>query len=60
MTHEETGVTLRGVPDELLHLEDGGYHIVDYKTTRGSSVQHSLYPAYEVQLNAYAYISRDI
>jgi hypothetical protein len=58
--HEETGATLRGVPDELLHTEGGGYHVIDYKTTRVSRTQHSLYPAYEVQLNAYGYISRRI
>ena len=57
VTDEETGVTLRGVPDEVFHLEGSAYHIVDYKTTRFSPAQNYIYPGYEVQLNAYAYIS---
>ena len=57
VTDSQTGVTLRGVPDEIFHLEGSTYHIVDYKTTRFSAAQNYLYPGYEVQLNAYSYIS---
>ena len=57
VTDSRTGVTLRGVPDEIFHLEGSTYHIVDYKTTRFSAAQNYLYSGYEVQLNAYAYIS---
>ena len=51
---------IRGVPDEIFHLEDGSYHIIDYKTSRYSRAQGYLYPSYEVQLNAYAYIASKI
>ncbi len=52
----KSGVTLRGVPDEVFQLKDGSFHIVDYKTSRLTSAQGGLFPMYEVQLNAYAYI----
>jgi len=55
-TKPQSGVTIRGVPDEVFQLEDGTYHIVDYKTTRLTAAQGGLFPMYEVQLNAYAYI----
>jgi len=55
-TEPQSSVTLRGVPDEVFQLEDGTYHIVDYKTTRLTAAQGGLFPMYEVQLNAYAYI----
>lgn len=56
VTEPQSGVTLRGVPDEVLQLDDGSYHIVDYKTSRLTAGQGALFPMYEVQLNAYAYI----
>ncbi len=52
----ESGVTLRGVPDEVFQLDDSSFHIVDYKTSRFTAAQGGLFPMYEVQLNAYAYI----
>jgi hypothetical protein len=54
---QETGIQLRGVPDEVFKLADGSYHIVDYKTARITNRQDELFPLYEVQLNAYAYIA---
>ena len=57
VTDPTSGVTLRGEPDDVLRLEGSGYHIVDYKTARFSSNAEGMYPAYEVQLNAYAYIA---
>ena len=51
-----SGVTLRGVPDEVFHLEGRAYSIIDYKTSRFSAAQRGMFPNYEVQLNAYAYI----
>jgi len=54
---EETGIELRGVPDEVFRLTDGSYHIVDYKTARITDRQDELFPQYEAQLNAYAYIA---
>ena len=59
-TDEKSGLKIRGVPDEIFHLEDGSYHIIDYKTSRYSRAQGYLYPSYEVQLNAYAYIASKI
>lgn len=56
VTEPHSGATLRGVPDEVLQLEDGSYHIVDYKTSRLTKAQGWVFPMYEVQLNAYAYI----
>lgn len=56
-TDPKTGVTLRGEPDALLRLEDGAFHILDYKTARLSTSQEGMYPRYEAQLNAYAYIA---
>mgnify|MGYP001606999219 FL=1 len=49
------GWILTGEPDDVFELIDGGHHIVDYKTAKFTEKQDSLYPQYEVQLNAYAY-----
>ncbi|MBI4363138.1 MAG: PD-(D/E)XK nuclease family protein [Euryarchaeota archaeon] len=53
-----SGVVLTGTPDDILRLRDGSYHIVDYKTARFTGTQDSLFPKYEVQLNAYALIGQ--
>ena len=53
----QTGVTLRGTPDDVFQLQNYNYHIVDYKTARLTAAQDKLLPRYEVQLNAYAYIA---
>jgi hypothetical protein len=50
-------VTLRGEPDDIVQLEDGTFHIVDYKTARFTEMQDALFPMYDVQLNSYAYIA---
>ena len=46
---------LTGNPDDVFELEDGSFHIVDYKTSKFTETQDNLFPMYEVQLNAYAY-----
>ena len=56
VTHDETGVTVRGEADGIFKMGDGSYTIVDYKTSKYSPGQRGLYSNYEVQLNAYAYI----
>ena len=58
-TYEDTSraVTLTGTPDDIFALADGSYHIVDYKTSRITNAQDGLFPQYDVQLNAYAYIA---
>jgi len=52
----ETSVVLSGTPDGILILRDRSHLIVDYKTAKFTEHQDSLFPLYEVQLNAYAYI----
>lgn len=49
--------TLRGTPDDIFQLEDGSFHIVDYKTAKFTEAQDALFPIYDVQLNSYAYIA---
>ena len=56
VTHEETGVTVRGEADGIFKMRDGSYTIVDYKTSKYSPAQRGMYSNYEVQLNTYAYI----
>ena len=56
VTDPKSGVTLRGEPDDVLRLVGDTYHIVDYKTARLTSNAEGMYPRYEAQLNAYAYI----
>ncbi len=53
----DSGIQLAGTPDDILLLEDGSYHIVDYKTAKVTKTQGALFPQYEVQLNVYAYIA---
>ncbi len=48
---------LIGRPDDIFKEEGGGYHIVDYKTAKFTARQDELYPLYEVQLNAYAFLA---
>ncbi len=45
---------LTGDPDEVFEMDDGSYHIVDYKTAKFTNKQDELLPMYQVQLNAYA------
>lgn len=52
---EHGGWTLTGAPDDIFELEDGSYHVVDYKTAKFTEKQDTLLPMYNVQLNAYAY-----
>jgi hypothetical protein len=54
---QRSGILLSGTPDDVFRLEDGSYHIVDYKTARVTKYQGALFPQYEVQLNVYAYIA---
>lgn len=52
----ESGVTVRGEADGIFRMADRSYTIVDYKTARYTPGQRGMFPAYEVQLNTYAYI----
>lgn len=51
---EYGGWILTGDPDEVFEMNDGSYHIVDYKTAKFTNKQDDLLPMYQVQLNAYA------
>lgn len=52
----ESNVELRGTPDGIFVMDDDSHLIVDYKTAKFTPHQDSLFPMYEVQLNAYAVI----
>jgi hypothetical protein len=53
---QETGIVLRGTPDGILVRCDASHVIVDYKTAKFTAHQDELFPMYEAQLNAYAFI----
>jgi len=53
----KTSVVLSGTPDGILVREDKSHIIVDYKTAKITEYQDELFPMYEGQLNAYAYIA---
>ena len=55
---KDTGVTLRGEADAIFKMADGSYTIADYKTARYTPGQEAMFPAYEAQLNSYAYIGQ--
>ncbi len=57
VTDPLSGVTLRGEPDDVLRLREQSFHIVDYKTARLTANADAMYPRYQAQLNAYAYIA---
>lgn len=53
---EMNEIVLRGTPDGIFLMQDDSYAIIDYKTARFTAHQDVLFPMYEAQLNAYAYI----
>ena len=52
----KSSVLLTGSPDGVLVRGDGSHLIIDYKTAKFTAHQDELFPMYEIQLNAYAYI----
>ena len=54
---EETGISVRGEADAIFKLNDGAYLIADYKTSKYNPERTYALEAYEVQLNAYAWIA---
>lgn len=48
---------LNGTPDAIWMLSDETLFIADYKTAKFSRAQEELFPLYETQLNAYAYLA---
>jgi RecB family exonuclease len=53
----ESDWILTGCPDDIFKLEDNSYQIIDYKTAKFTDRQDELFPMYEVQLNAYAFMA---
>jgi len=53
----QSNVLLRGTPDGIFVRPDKSFIIADYKTAKYTGTQDSLFPMYEVQLNAYALIA---
>jgi hypothetical protein len=54
---DKTGITLSGMPDEMIRKKDGSVFIVDYKTARFTERADTLLPLYGVQLNVYGHIA---
>lgn len=52
----ETNILLAGSPDDIFLLRDNSHIIADYKTAKYTGTQDVLFPMYEAQLNAYAFI----
>jgi len=52
-----SGFTLVGEPDALWRLHDDSLFIADYKVARITEAQEKLFPLYETQLKAYAYLA---
>jgi len=59
MLDEKSNVLLTGAPDGIFLRADGSHLIVDYKTSRYTGTQDSLFPLYEAQLNSYAVIAQE-
>ncbi len=57
--HRATSVLLTGTPDGILMRADDSYLIIDYKTAKFTAHQDLLFPMYDVQLNAYAYLGEN-
>ncbi len=52
----DSSVFVSGTPDGVFVRGDDSYLIVDYKTAKFTEYQDTLFPVYDAQLNAYAYI----
>jgi hypothetical protein len=55
-----TGIRLTGAPDAILIKRDKSLTIADYKTAKFTMTQDLMLPVYEIQLNAYALIAKEI
>lgn len=54
---EVKGFVLIGEPDAVWKLGDGSVFITDYKVAQLTQAQDALFPLYEAQLKAYAYLA---
>jgi hypothetical protein len=54
---KKSGITLSGVPDDILVRQDGSKAIIDWKTSVYSKNQDILMPVYIIQVNVYAVLS---
>lgn len=55
-----TDILLVGIPDEVLVKKDKSLLLLDYKTAKHTKNQDSLFPIYEGQLNAYAWLLENL
>lgn len=53
----ESGVILRGSPDEMFNVKGGTLAILDYKTSRFNNKKDLLAPLYKTQLGGYRWIA---
>lgn len=55
-----TQIKLTGVPDEIFQQTDGSLFIADNKTAKWNENQERIFPMYQIQVNAYAFIAQSI
>lgn len=60
IVYPEASITLSGTPDDIYILKNNTSCIVDYKTAKYTETQDELFPMYEAQINAYAYIANQL
>ena len=53
---QDVSVLVSGTPDGVFVRADDSFLIIDYKTARFTEYQDELFPMYDAQLNAYAFI----
>jgi len=53
----ETGIPLRGAPDDIFIAGNGDHFLLDYKTAKYTATQDRLLPMYAIQVVAYAWIA---
>jgi hypothetical protein len=58
--HQETNILLTGSADAIFQKTDGTYVIADYKTAKFTDNQDELYELYDIQLNSYAFIAKEV
>ena len=57
---KELGIKLTGDPDQIFQVADGSSILIDYKTSKITKHQDSMFPIYEFQLNGYRLIAENI
>jgi len=57
---QESGIALRGEPDEMFRVTDGTLAILDYKTSRFTEAADRLSLLYRAQLGGYRWIAKNL